>query len=171
MFMVFVGSAATLGLLVAPILFKSIDSRDLAGRVFGNILTAWVFVAAVCVVVLVITAAITARRVRQNRRLVLGRLLALVPAAVLLGIFGWVMSRINTIQSSLTQPIQNYPANQNPRLEFDQLHSVSTNLVSGAILFGLLWFGLSVVLLVRVAQPRRAEAVAPVLHEVAAADA
>ncbi len=142
-FMLLEGSMFTLGILVAPQLFKTIESRDLAGRVFGNILGVWLWVGLACLLVLTATAVISLARTRPLSRLLLGRLLTTVVMLGLVGAFGLVLARINTIQAGLTAPIDTYPTDANPRLEFDQLHKLSTNLLSVALGLGLVWFGLS----------------------------
>lgn len=154
------GSMVTLGLLVAPILFKKIESRDLAGRIFGGILERWFWVGLICTFILLTSAAFTFARVRPISRLLLARLVLAVVMSGLVVAFGFVLSRISTIQASLTKPIDEYPVDTNPRLEFDQLHQLSTNLLSTDLFIGLGWLVLSVLALVKLrnAQPVSSEA-------------
>ncbi len=143
------GSMVTLGLLVAPVVFKTITSRDLAGRVFGNILNVWVWPGLVCGLILLATSLLTLLKFKPFSRWLLARTVVLVIMTGLIGGFGLVLNRIDTIQNALTQPIENYPADTNPRLEFDTLHKLSTNLLSAALILGLVWLVFSVIVLVR----------------------
>jgi Domain of unknown function (DUF4149) len=165
------GSMATLGLLVAPILFRTVTSRDLAGRVFGNILSLWFWVALVCTLSLVATAIFTVATVRENRRILAGRLALLVPMTVIVTWFGFVMARMSQIQASLTRPIEEYSLTENPRLEFDGLHKLSTQLMTWNLGLSLLWFGLTIWTLtayVKRASAAKPEAVPQVEREVVA---
>ncbi len=143
------GSMVTLGLVVAPALFKTVESRDLAGRAFGNILGVWFWVGLVCTLLLVVTGAVALIKVKPLNRWLLARLVVLLPMTGLIIGFGLVLSRINTIQASLTKPIEQYATDVNPRLEFDQLHKLSTNLLSFDLVLGLVWLLISIVALVR----------------------
>lgn len=143
------GSMVTLGLLVAPLLFKRITSRDLAGKVFGDILERWFWFGLGCALVLLVTAVVALLKVKPLSRLLMARLGVLVVMTGLISVFGWALSRINSLQASLTKPIEEYSTDVNPRLEIDQLHSLSTNLLSGALYLGLAWFGLSIAVLYR----------------------
>lgn len=138
------GTMAGLGILVAPVLFKTVTSRDLAGRTFGAILNNWFWVGLVSTLLLVAGAAFTLATVKSMRKLLLARLLILAPMLALILWFGGVMSRLTEIQNSLTKPIEEYAADVNPRLEFDQLHKLSTQLMSVDLFIGLVWFVLSV---------------------------
>lgn len=59
--------------------------------------------------------------------------------------FGWILARMDTIRAGLTKPIEQYPLDVNPRLEFDQLHKLSTNVLTANLFLGLTWFVVSVV--------------------------
>lgn len=143
------GSMVTLGLLVAPVLFKKVESRDLAGRIFGGILDRWFWVGLGCTLILLAGAILTVARVRPISRLLLARLVLAVIMTGLIVAFGLVLSRIDTIQAGLTKPIDEYPIDQNPRLEFDQLHQLSTNLLSTDLFVGLGWLVFSVLAFVK----------------------
>lgn len=142
------GSMITLGLVVAPALFKTIASRDLAGRTFGQILGVWLWPGLVCLAILALSAAFTLWKLKPAGWLLWGRLVSVVLMLGLVIAFGVVLARLNTIQDGLTAPIETYPSDVNPRLEYDQLHKLSTNLLSGALGLGLVWFGLSLAVLV-----------------------
>lgn len=148
------GSAVTLGLLVAPLVFITIKSRDLAGQVFGNILHVWFFVSLVCALILLATSVFTLIKVKPTSRLLVGRVVCTgLTTALILG-FAYTLFRIDAIQATLTKPIDDYPANVDPRREFDLLHGISTDLISAALVVGLVWLILSVVATVKLSGPR-----------------
>ena len=106
-FMLLEGSIITLGLIVAPRVFRTIESADLAGRVFGSILGIWVWLGMACTFVLLASAIWTAWQTHFNRFM----LVRIAVLAVMSGIviwFGTVVSQITTIQASLTKPIEQY---------------------------------------------------------------
>ena len=140
-----------LGLLVPPPLFTKIGSKDLAGRIFGNILGNWLWLGLPCALLLAVTGIVTLVRLRPSSKLLIGRAAAPLVIAALIGVFAWVLGRTQTIQDSLTKPIDDYPADVNPRLEFDTLHKLSTNLISAALVVGLVWLVLSVISLLKFA--------------------
>ncbi len=140
------GGMVTLGALVAPILFKNIKSADQAGRIFGKILGAWFWVGLACTVILLLSSLVTLINNKSGRRLYFARSFVLVPMLGLIIAFGLVLNRIEAIQSSLTKPIEEYALEANPRLEFDQLHKLSTNLLSINLFLGLGWLVLSAIL-------------------------
>lgn len=146
-FTVLAGSMATLGIMVAPVLFKTVTSADLAGRVFGKILNNWFWVGLVCTLLLLATAGFTLSVFKSARRLGVARLIVLLPILGITIWFGAVMSRMLEIQNSLTKPIEEYAANANPRLEFDQLHKISTQLMTINLGLSLVWLGLTIWLL------------------------
>jgi hypothetical protein len=154
------GSMATLGLMVAPILFRMVTSRDLAGRVFGNILSLWFWVALVCTLSLVATAIFAFAMVKENRRILGARLAVLVPMTAIVVWFGFVMGRMSQIQASLTRPIEEYSLTENPRLEFDGLHKLSTQLMTWNLGLSLIWFGLTIWALMAYVKRARAAKIA-----------
>ncbi len=147
------GSMLTLGALVAPILFKNIKSADQAGRIFGKILGAWFWVGLACTLLLLLTSLLTFLNNRTPRRLYLARFLVLLSMLGLIVAFGFVLNRIEAIQESLVKPIEEYPTGVVPRLEFDQLHKLSTNLLSLDLLLGLVWLSLSIFILAKLPRP------------------
>jgi len=154
-FTVLQGSAVTLGLLVAPVLFVTIrqsgataNPDDLAGKVFGNILHIWLWATLVCALILLATAIYTYAKIQPRRRLLLGRVLTMgLITALTLG-FAYTLFRIDTIQAGLTKPIDAYPAGVGARGEFDFLHNLSTDLISASLLVGTVWLVLSVLAVV-----------------------
>ncbi|HEX2916844.1 MAG TPA: DUF4149 domain-containing protein [Chloroflexia bacterium] len=143
------GSMFTLGLIVGPGLFKVVTSRDLAGRAFGQMLQIWLWIGFGGIILLLVTAAITFLKVRPVSRLLLARLVLLMLSLALTGVFSWLVFRITDLQNSLTKPLDDYPADVNPRLEIDQVHKLSTNVLSGVVILVFAWFVLSVIAFTR----------------------
>lgn len=152
-FATFEGSALTLG-WAAPVIFSTLPSKDQAGRVFGNILSVWFWIGLVCTIILTATSLLVLTRIKPLRRLLLVRAIICILMTVLVVIFGFLMARITTIQNSLTKPIDDYPANTGVRLEFDNLHSLSTNVVSAAIMLGFAWLIFSVLSAVKLSDSK-----------------
>jgi hypothetical protein len=155
------GSAVTLGLLVAPIVFTTIrgnklasSPNELAGQVFGNILHIWFWFSLICAVILLGTAAFTLRKIKPLSRLLLWRLVTNGIIVALLVAFGWTLFRLDAITAGLSKPIDDYPAGVNPRQEFDFLHALSTDLISIALLVGAAWLVLSVLATVKLSGTR-----------------
>lgn len=143
------GSMVSLGLLVAPNLFKTLASRDLAARVFGNILGTWFWFGLVLSLALLSSALFTLVIVKPLSRLLVARFVALLFLTGLLVAFGFVMNRMNNILTGLEKPIEQYSPDTNPRHEIDQLHSLSTNLLSLALIMGMVWLVVSIVAMVK----------------------
>lgn len=157
------GSMVTLGIIVAPQLFKTIGSRDLAGETFGNILGVWLWFGLGATLALVATGLVSLALSRRKGpfRLLVARLVVLPIMIGLVGAFGFVLDKMDQLQATMTQPIETYPLNTGPRLEYDQLHKLSGNLLSAALVLGLVWFGLSLVALFKLAQPASATTTQP----------
>ena len=153
------GSMVALGLLVPPPLFSKVGSKDLAGRIFGSILGNWLWLGLPCAIILAVTGIVTLARLKPFSRLLLARAAAPVVMAAVISVFAWVLGRTQTIQDSLTRPIDDYPTDVNPRLEFDTLHKLSTNLISVALFVGLAWLVISVIALLKFGLTDRAAVV------------
>ena len=161
-FTVLQGSAVTLGLLVAPVVFitirnshKTDNPDDLAGQVFGNILHIWFWATLVCALILLATSIYTFVKVKPLSRLLIGRVVATGIITLLTLAFAYALFRIDAIQATLTQPIDSYPKNVNPRQEFDFLHNLSTDLISASLIVGTVWLVLSVLSVVKLSNNRQ----------------
>ena len=137
------GSMLTLGAMVAPALFKTVSSRDLAGKTFGNILGIWIWFALGCAVILLVCSGLDWRLSRSK-----SVLLAIRPAgsALMLGLlvaFGFVLGRMQELQNALPKPLDDYAVTDGPRVDIDNLHKLSTNLLTAVLFIGLVWFVLS----------------------------
>ena len=137
------GSMLTLGAMVAPALFRTISSRDLAGKTFGNILGIWLWFALGCAVVLLVGSFFDWRLARFKSRLLAVRLAGAGLMLGLLVVFGLILNRMQELQNALPKPLDEYAVTDGPRLDIDNLHKTSSNLLSAVLFFGLAWFVLS----------------------------
>lgn len=137
------GSMLTLGAMVAPALFKTIGSRDLAGKTFGNILGIWLWFALGCAVILLVCSLLDWRFSRAKNILLQVRLAGPVIMLGLLVAFGLVLNRMQELQNSLPKPLDEYALTDGPRVDIDTLHKTSSNLLSVVLFIGLIWFVLS----------------------------
>ncbi|HEV8637582.1 MAG TPA: DUF4149 domain-containing protein [Chloroflexota bacterium] len=124
--------------LVAPVLFREITSRDLAGRVFGEILARLFTLIYLCGLLLLSAGALRALRLGRVGRLDLaccGVLLAMLVLAAYAGLV--VLGEMRAIQASLPGPIERLPLDAPPRARFDELHHLSERLMGLDVLLGL----------------------------------
>ena len=125
--------------IAAPIIFQTITSRDLAGRVFGAMLSRFFPIAYVCGALILSAGAL---RLATNRRM--GRLeyarygivMAMLVIVLYIGI--GVLGEMATIQASLPGPIETLPLDSGPRARFDQLHKLSERLMGVDVILGLI---------------------------------
>ena len=137
------GSMLTLGTMVAPALFKTIASRDLAGKTFGNILGIWLWFALGCAIILLVSSFLDWRLSRSKNMLLAVRLAGPVLMLGLLIAFGVVLSRMQELQNALPKPLDDYAVTDGPRMDIDTLHKTSSNLLTAVLFIGLAWFILS----------------------------
>jgi hypothetical protein len=124
--------------LVAPVIFQQIPSRDLAGRVFGEILVRLFPLIYACGLFLLGAEAVRALRIGRVSRLVLARqglLLLMLVLAVYTGLV--ILGEMRAIQASLPGPIETLPLDAGPRARFNLLHRLSERLMGLDILLGL----------------------------------
>ena len=139
------GSMLTLGAMVAPALFKTISSRDLAGKTFGNILGIWLWFAVGCTVILLVCNFFDWRLSRINNLWLTVRIAGPVLMLGLLVAFGFILGRMQELQNALPKPLDDYAVTDTPRLDIDNLHKMASNLLSAVLFIGLVWFGVSAV--------------------------
>jgi hypothetical protein len=144
-FAILEGSMLTLGAMVAPALFKTIDSRDLAGKTFGNILGIWLWFALACAVILLVCSVVDWRFSRTKNLLLSIRAAGPVLMLGLLVAFGLVLNRMQELQNNLPKPLDDYAVTDGPRMDIDTLHKTSSNLLSAVLFIGLVWFVLSAI--------------------------
>lgn len=144
-FTILEGSMLTLGAMVAPALFRSIGSRDLAGKTFGNILSIWLWFALGCAAILLVCSFLDWRLARSKN---LFLRLRLAGPPLMLGLlvgFGFILTRMQELQNALPKPLDEYALTDGPRRDIDVLHKTSSNMLSGVLLIGFIWFVLSAV--------------------------
>lgn len=139
------GSMLTLGAMVAPALFKTVASRDLAGKTFGNILGIWLWFALGCAVVLLVCNAFDWRLNGVKNLWLTVRIAGPVLMLGLLAVFGFVLGRMQELQNALPKPLDDYATTDGPRLDIDNLHKTATNLLTAVLFVGLAWFAVSAV--------------------------
>ncbi|HWI64083.1 MAG TPA: DUF4149 domain-containing protein [Symbiobacteriaceae bacterium] len=137
-----VGAMFAFGTLYAPVLFRSLPSRDQAGTIAGETLAR---IDALGLVTGGIMAVITVLQTIDAgwQALDLGRLLiaALMLALVLFSSIT-VRQRINAIRQEMGRPIDELPQDSPQRLEYNKQHRLSrmifgANMVLGALLIVL----------------------------------
>lgn len=156
------GSMLTLGAMVAPALFKTIPSRDLAGKTFGNILGIWVWFAIGCAVVLLVCNIFDLRMSRVKNLWLTLRLLGPVLMLALLGGFTFVLVRMQELQNALPKPLDDYAVTDQPRLDIDNLHKLASNLLSAVLFIGLAWLVVSAIAYYRLNFGQNAASTKPV---------
>jgi hypothetical protein len=125
-----VGGLVTVA-LAAPLIFQTIQSRDVAGRVFGAILGRFFLVLYVAAGAQLLAGLLHSRGAWVKHGLV----------AVVLGIAVYtnlvVMGEMTQIQATLPGPIETLPVGEGPRARFDALHKLSERLMGVAAMLGL----------------------------------
>lgn len=139
------GSMLALGAMVAPALFKTIASRDLAGKTFGNILGIWLWFALGCAAVLLVCNIVDWRMSRVKNLWLSLRIIGPALMLVLLAGFSFVLVRMQELQNALPKPLDDYATTDQPRLDIDNLHKLASNLLSAVLFIGLAWLVVSVV--------------------------
>jgi uncharacterized BrkB/YihY/UPF0761 family membrane protein len=155
------GSMLTLGAMVAPALFKTVASRDVAGKTFGNILGIWLWFALGCAVIILICSVLDWRFSRSKNILLAVRSVA---PALMLGLlvpFGFILNRMQELQYALPKPLDEYAITEGPRKDIDSLHKISTNLLQAVLFIGLAWFVLSAIAYYRAGSGKKQTAPAP----------
>ena len=144
---VWLGGMATAGLVVAPVTFGVLEAwnpttgRVLAGDVFGAVLGRMSIVGYVAGAVMFLV--LTALRLLGPRPSAYGVRVALIFAMLGLTFYADRITapRIDALQSQVTGPMNQLPASDARRVEFDYLHSLSTSLTLATLLGGLALVG------------------------------
>jgi hypothetical protein len=144
---VWVGGLAVAGLVVAPIVFGTLEAwnpsegRVLAGEVFGAVLARVHVVAYAAGGVMIV--ALVAQRLVGPRPPSFGIRVALLALMLAIMVYsGAVLApRIDRVQASVSGPINALPEGDARRVEFDRLHGLSTTLVTAALAGGLVLLG------------------------------
>ncbi len=141
---VWLGGMVVAGAVVAPAIFSVIEAWDpatgrvLAGRVFGDVLGRFHLVAYAAGVLMLVT--LTLQRVVGPRPAAYGVRAALVACMLASTLYsGLVISpRIDALQSAVTGPMSRLPEEDVRRVEFDQLHGLSSTVLGAVAVGGLL---------------------------------
>jgi hypothetical protein len=137
------GGMAVAGFVVAPTTFGVLEAWDpsagrvLAGQVFGAVLQRVHLIGYVAAVVMFVV--LTILRMLGPRPMHYGIRVGLLGLMLALMLYsGQVLApRIDQLQAEVTGPMNQLPAGDSRRVEFDQLHSLSTTLVTATLLGGL----------------------------------
>ena len=125
--------------IAAPVIFQTIGSRDLAGRVFGAILSRFFPIAYACGSLILIAGVVRFAALRRFNRTEIGRYaVVIVMLAIALYIGVVVLGEMAGIQASLPGPIESLPLDSGPRARFDQLHKLSERLMGIDVILGLI---------------------------------
>ena len=137
------GGMTIAGFVVAPTTFGVLEAWDpsagrvLAGQVFGAVLQRIHLIGYVAAVVMFLV--LTILRMLGPRPLHYGLRVGLLGLMLALMLYsGRVLApRINQLQSEVSGPMNQLPAEDKRRVEFDGLHNLSTMLVTVTIVGGL----------------------------------
>jgi hypothetical protein len=137
------GGMALAGVVVAPTIFSvlgnvdPVSGRALAGDIFGRILSRLYLMGSAAGLVMLVT--ITVQRVLGPRPKAYGVRAALIAIMIALTAYaaGYIQPRIEALQAQAGGPMIQLPTNDQRRVEFDGLHSLSTTLMSLTMLGGL----------------------------------
>ena len=137
------GGMTTAGFVVAPTTFGVLEAwnpstgRVLAGQVFGDVLRRVHLLGYAAAVVMLL--ALTVQRMLGPRPRHYGIRVALLGLMLALTMYAGqiIAPRIDQLQSQVSGPINQLPADDARRIEFDGLHRLSTVLMSAAIVGAL----------------------------------
>jgi uncharacterized membrane protein len=144
---VWLGGLATAALVVAPTTFAVLQQwnastgRMLAGQVFGAVLDRMTVIAYAATGIMFLV--LTIQRVLGPRPKHYGVRVGLLALVFALTFYTgrYITPRIDTLQSEVGAPMIDLPATDARRIEFDQLHSLSTTLLSATMVAGLVLAG------------------------------
>jgi uncharacterized membrane protein len=135
-----VGGMATLAFIVAPAVFQSEPSREKAGKTFGLMLKRFHWVAYGCGAVILLAGALRWAG-SFNHRLSASELTRYIIAVLMLGLSlysGLVISgKLDGLRKKMTSGIDRTPKDDPNRIEFNNLHRLSTTLMAFNLLLGL----------------------------------
>ena len=133
-----VGAMFAFGALYAPVLFRSLPSRDQAGAIAGETLARIDTVGLVAGGILVLVTLLQAIDPARSWPIDLGRIIVAVVmlALVILNTVS-VRQRINAIRQQMGKPIDEFPADDPLRVEYNKHHRISRMLFSVNMLLGV----------------------------------
>ena len=141
------GGMTIAGLVVAPVTFGVLEAwnpttgRVLAGDVFGAVLDRMSLIAYAAGALMFVV--LTVQRLLGPRPRSYGIRVALIAVMLALTMYSDMVAapRIDALQSEVSGPMNQLPATDARRLEFDRLHGLSTSLIMAAIGGGLVLLG------------------------------
>jgi uncharacterized membrane protein len=141
------GGMAIAGLVVAPVTFSVLEAwnpatgRVLAGDVFGAVLERLSVIAYASGVLMFVV--LTVLRLLGPRPRSYGIRVGIIAVMLALTLYADRVAapRIDELQSQVSGPMNQLPADDARRVEFDRLHSLSTTLIMMAIGGGLVLLG------------------------------
>jgi uncharacterized membrane protein len=141
------GGMAVAGLVVAPVTFSVLEAwnpatgRVLAGDVFGAVLERLSVIAYASGVLMFVV--LTVLRLLGPRPRSYGIRVGIIAVMLALTLYADRVAapRIDQLQSQVSGPMNQLPADDARRVEFDRLHSLSTALIMMAIGGGLVLLG------------------------------
>jgi uncharacterized membrane protein len=141
------GGMAVAGLVVAPATFTVLEAwhpstgRVLAGDVFGAVLDRLNLIAVAAGAVML--AVLTVLRLLGPRPRAYGIRVGIIGAMLALTVYSALIAtpRIDELQSQVSGAINDLPAEDPRRIEFDHLHWLSTSLATATIVGGLVLLG------------------------------
>jgi hypothetical protein len=144
---VWLGGMSIAGLVVAPVTFSVLEAwnpstgRVLAGDVFGAVLARVSTVAYIAGAVMFLV--LTIQRLLGPRPRSYGIRVAVIAIMLALTFYADQIAapRIDELQAQVTGPMNQLPESDQRRIEFDQLHRLSTTLTVAAMLGGLVLIG------------------------------
>lgn len=135
-----VGGMASLAFIAAPAIFQSEPSREKAGKTFGLILRRFHLLAYGCGVVILLAGAMR-WAVSFHHRLAASELTRYVIAALMLCLALYsglsVSRKLDDLRAEMTGGIDRTPKDDPLRIEFNNLHRLSTTLMAFSLLLGL----------------------------------
>ena len=142
-----IGGLAVLGAIAAPAIFDAIAAHaqtagpELAGEIFGTILTRFQYVALGLGGLLMALLGIRAALGPRPRRMALRLWTIAAMLAMTAGMTFWIAPRIDAIRRDIQGAVASLPANDPRRGEFGTLHAASTGLMFVTLFggLGLLW--------------------------------
>jgi uncharacterized membrane protein len=137
---IWVGGMAALAFIAAPAIFQSEPSREKAGKMFGLMLRRFHWLAYGCGMVILLSGALRWAG-SFNHRLTASELTRYAIAVLMLGLSlysGLVISlKLDGLRKKMTGGIDRTPKDDPNRVEFNNLHRLSTTLMAFNLLLGL----------------------------------
>lgn len=132
---VWLGAMMFFSFAVAPSAFAVLPSRHLAGLIVGNTLVKVEVIGLVAGILLLLLQILKVRLPRVTGKLNFLFLVVMLGASAAL--YFWVSPTMNGLRQAMGSEIDNVPATDPLRIQFNNLHQYSVSLMGTAILAGL----------------------------------